>query len=201
MKNCLSLLRMTDMWIWYGWDLVSNIFLAAWIESVMTMTLEMFSSLQAWLMPHLIAKSSTSVLVTKATWWTVLTRGWSYMWICEIEVVISFLMLTLETTIAVWGVEAWIVMSSNCWERIEAFFPLLAKLKENLSGKISIILEPGIYSGLRGEKDGKTPYSLLLESMMWPFIEVFWRTVRELIEWGWELRCVLRGSSMRFLMR
>ena len=103
MKNCLSLLRMTDVWIWYGWDLVSNIFLATWMESVMTMTLEMFSLLQAWLMLHLIAKSSASVLVTKAAWWTVLTKGWSHMWICEIEVAISFLMLTSETTIAVWG--------------------------------------------------------------------------------------------------
>ena len=182
-KNCLSLLRMTDVWIWYRWDLVSNIFLATWMESVMTMTLEMFSLLQAWLMPHLIAKSSTSVLVTKATWWTVLTRGWSHMWMCEIEVAISFLMLVSETTITVWGVEAWIVMSSNCWEHVEAFFPLLAKLKENLSGKILIILEPRINSGLRGKKDGKTPYSLLLESMMWPFKEVFWWTVRELIKW------------------
>ena len=111
-------------------------------------------------------------------------------------------MLASETTITVWGdVEAWIVMSSNCWEHVEAFFPLLAKLKENWSGKISIILEPRIYSRLRGEKDGKTLYSLLLGSMRWSFMEVFWWSVRELIELGRELRCVLRGLSMRVLMR
>ena len=32
-------------------------------------------------------------------------------------------------------------------------------------------------------------------------MEVFWQSVRELIELGEELRCVLRGSSMRVLMR
>jgi len=53
------------------------------------------------------------------------------------------------------------------------FFVLLAKLKENQSGKISIILEPGLNSRLRGEKDGKTPYNLLFESMRCPFMKFF----------------------------
>ena len=42
------------------------------------------------------------------------------------------------------------------------FFALLAKLKEIRSGKMSIILEPRLNSGLRGEKDGKTPYFLAI---------------------------------------
>ena len=141
-KNCFSSVRVAEVWIWYRWDLLLKIFLAAWIESVMTMILEMLSLLQAWLIPHLIANSFTSVLVMKAAWWTVLTKGWLRMWICKIEVAISFLMLASETTIAVWGdVDTWIVMLSNCWEHDEAFFPLVAKLKENLSGKMSITLE------------------------------------------------------------
>ena len=173
-KNYPSSLRMADMWIWYGWNLVSNIFLAAWMELVMTMILEMFSLLQAWLIPHLIAKSSASVLVTKAAWWTVLTKGWSCMWICETEVVMSFLMLALDATIAMCGdKEDWIVISSSCWEHDNSFFALLTKLKEIQSGKISIILESRLNSRLKREKNRKTPYNVLFESMRCPFTKIF----------------------------
>ena len=201
-KNCLSLLRMTDVWIWYRWDLVSNIFLAAWMELVMTITLEMFALLQAWLILHLIVKSSASVLVTKAVWWTILTKDWSHMWICETEVAMLFLMLALETTIAVCGdMEDWIIISFSWWEHNDSFFALLAKLKEIWSGKILIILESRLNSRLRGEKDRKTLYSLLFESMRCSFTEIFWWSVSVLIKWGGGLYCVLRGSSMRVLMR
>ena len=117
------------------------------------MILDMFSLLQAWLMPHLITKSSASVLVIKAMWWTILTKGWSHMWIYETEVAMSFLILTLNTTIAVCGDrEDWIVILSSYWEYDDLFFVLLAKLKEIQSGKMSIILESGLKMELYGNK-------------------------------------------------
>ena len=39
------------------------------------MIFEILSLLQAWLMPHLMAKSSASELVMNTAWWTVLMRG------------------------------------------------------------------------------------------------------------------------------
>ena len=60
----------------------------------------------------------------------------------------------------------------------------MAKLKEIQSGKMSIILEPGLNFGLRGEKDGKTPYNLLFESVRCSFMKIFWQSVSMLIEWG-----------------
>ena len=124
------------------------------------------------------------------------------MWICKTEVVMSFLMLASETTIAMWGdIEDKIVMSLSCWERAELFFTLLAKLNENRSWKMSMILEPGLSSGLSGENDGKTLCSLLYESMRCPLTEFFWRSVNVLVEWGEGLIYVFGESSMRVLMR
>ena len=122
----------------------------------------MFSLLQAWLILYLIAKSSAFVLVMKTAWWTVLTKGWLYMWIYKTEVAMSFLTLVSDTTIAVCGDKKdWIVMSSSCWEHDNSFFALLAKLKEIQLGKMSIILEPGLNSGLRWKRMGK------LHMIMW----------------------------------
>ena len=81
------------------------------------------------------------------------------------------------------------------------FFPLLAKLKENRSGKLSTILEPEKSSEWRGENAGKTPYNLLLESIRKPLTIVLWRFVSMLIEWGRGLVDELEGSSMCVLMR
>jgi len=46
-----------------------------------------------------------------------------------------------------------------------SLIPLLARLNENQSGKMSTTLDPRINSGLRGEKDGNTLNNLLFESM------------------------------------
>ena len=94
-KNVHNSLSIAAEWIWYGYDPLSNILLAAWIESVTTMTLETLLMEHAWLIPHLIAKSSASVLVTKEAWWTVLISGRLAEWMCKIDVAISFLMLAL----------------------------------------------------------------------------------------------------------
>jgi len=56
------------------------------------------------------------------------------MWMCETEVAMSFLMLVLVTTIAVYGdIEDEIVILSSCWEHSESVFTLLAKLNVNQS--------------------------------------------------------------------
>ena len=108
------------------------------------MILDTFSLLHAWLIPHLITKSSTLVLVTKATWWTILIKGWSAKCICDIDVVMSFLMLAFITMIAMDGEEDDCkTILSSYWKHNLLFFSLLAKLKENWSGKLSTILEPG----------------------------------------------------------
>jgi len=96
------------------------------------------------------------------------------MWICKTKVAMLFLMLALETTIAMWGdIEDKIVMSLSCWEYAESFFALLAKLNENWSWKMLMIPESGLSSGLSGENDGKTLCSLLYESMRYPLMEFF----------------------------
>jgi len=71
----------------------------------------------------------------------------------------------------------------------------LTKLKEIQSGKISIILESGLNSGLKGEKNGKTPYNLLFESMRCPFTKIFWQSVSVLIEWM-KFRTPLAGNPI-----
>ena len=43
-------------------------FFVAWVESVMTKILDTPSLLHAWLIPHLIANSSASKLVTNVAW-------------------------------------------------------------------------------------------------------------------------------------
>jgi len=48
------------------------------------------------------------------------------------------------------------------WKHSLSFF-LLAKLKENCSGKLSTILEPRKSSGWKGKNNGKILYSLLFE--------------------------------------
>jgi len=49
----------------------------------------------------------------------------------------------------------------------------LLELKEKQLEKVSITLEPGESSGWRGEKEGKTPYDLLLALARYPLIFYF----------------------------
>ena len=63
-KNWQSLVSMVTEWIWRECDDRSKIFLAIWMESVMIIILEMPSWFEAWLIPHLIAKSLALELVT-----------------------------------------------------------------------------------------------------------------------------------------
>ena len=71
-------------------------------------------------------------------------KGWSTKCTCDINIAMSFLMLASITIMAINGEEddcktiLW-----SCWKHNLSFFHLLAKLKENQSGKLSTILEPG----------------------------------------------------------
>ena len=155
-KNQCNSWRMAVVWSWYGWDLLSKIFFVACMELVMMTILDMFFLLYTWLIPHLMAKISASVLMMYTAWWTVFVRGWLHIYTWDIDVAMSFLMLASVTMMTMYGEEDNCnVILSSCWEHFLSFFSLLAKLKEKQSGKRSTILEPGLNSGWKEEKAGK----------------------------------------------
>ena len=120
------------------------------------------------------------------------------MWMCETNIAMSFLILASDTTIAMCGDnEDKIVISSSCWEHAESFFALLAQLNVNWSWKMLMTLEPRLSSESRGENDGKILCNLLYESMRYPLMEFFWRSVSILIKWG---KGLVGTSSMRVLI-
>ena len=96
-RNIRSSLRIAAVWIWYGWNNRSKIFLAMWIESVMIMIFEILLWFVAWLIPHLIANSSASVLITLTTWWRVFMTG--LLWMCVWDIDVTMLFLTLASVI------------------------------------------------------------------------------------------------------
>ena len=49
----------------------SNLFWAVWIELIITIIYEILETWIAWLIPHLIANNSVSVVVTLIAWWSV----------------------------------------------------------------------------------------------------------------------------------
>ena len=192
MKNFHNSLRMATAWIWKGEESLLKIFLAAWIELVTMMILEMLSREQAWLIPHLIANSSASELVTNEAWWTVLIRGQFAEWMWEMNVAISFLMLVSVITRAVLGIKELLrTISSSSWVQILwiSFSFLLTNLKEKRLEKWSIIQWPGENSGSKGENEGMIPLDLILESMRWPLVKDLWQFVsdpmlKEFVELG-----------------
>ena len=120
---------------------------------------------------------------------------------CDIDIVMLFLILVSVITMAIDGEEDDCkTILSSCWKHSLSFF-LLAKLKENFSGKLLTILEPRRSSGWRGENNGKILYSLLFESIRWPLMMVLWQFVSMLIEWEMGLLGRLERSSMSVLMR
>ena len=106
------------------------------------MILETILLEQAWLIPHLIANSSASVLVTNEAWWTVLVREQFAMCTCETDIAMSFLILASVITRVVWGKEELQrTMSSSSWAWILYFYFsfLLTKLKEKQLENLFII--------------------------------------------------------------
>ena len=85
---------------------ILKICLAIWITSVMMTILVMPCIWDAWLIPHLIAKSSALVDNTFIVWWTVLVMISYPLCMCETEVVILFLILISDIiNIVSWLIE------------------------------------------------------------------------------------------------
>ena len=104
------------MWdcIWYGYNDESKILLAAWMESVIIKIWFTLGRQVAWLILHLIVKSSASVDATFTIWYIVLMTGLSWLWMCNIDVTIWFLMLASITTTTERGSnDAWMVILSR----------------------------------------------------------------------------------------
>ena len=156
-EESLSLLSIAAECDCSGCTELSNMRFAEWIESVMMTIFEMLSLQHAWLMPHLIAKSSASELVTKTAWWIVLMRGELAWWTCAIEVAMLSLMLASVTTIVDEGEEFKRTKLSSSWAWVVIFSFLSTKLKEKRSGKMFEIRWPGVNSWWRGSNNGKIP--------------------------------------------
>jgi len=158
-KNVQRSFRIDTEYLWKGWVDNSKILFAAWIESVTTMILEISLLLVAWLMPHLIVKSSASVLVTFRVWWRVFVIGLSRMWICEIEVATLFLMLASVIMSAEEGEseDSRANLSSYwMWDLMFWLVHLLNRWKEKWLEQVSMILLSEKSSRLRRLKDEKT---------------------------------------------
>ena len=111
-KIFLSSLKMTAECIWNKWIAELNIFFVAWIEFIITMIFEITGKFTAWLMPHLVVKSSALVEVMLTAWWIVLMMGLLWMWIWAIEVAMLFLMPASEIMrVCEWFNEDMIAMS------------------------------------------------------------------------------------------
>ena len=131
---------------WNEWVAKSKIFFAAWIESVTTTIFEIPGKLMAWLMPHLMAKSSASVEVTLVAWWIVLMTGLSWTWIYAMEVVTLFLIpISKMMRVCEWFNEYVIAMSLSLLEQSSRLLSLCLKTGWNKKQlvKISIRHEPG----------------------------------------------------------
>ena len=166
LKKSYSLLRMAAEWDWSGCDKLLKMRFTEWMELVIMIIFEMLFLLQAWLIPHLIAKSSASELVMNTAWWTVLMRGESAWCICATEMAMLSLILALVTMRADEGREFWRTKLSSSWARMLSFPFLSTKLKEKWSENLSEIRWPGVNSWWRGANEGKMPYDLVLESMI-----------------------------------
>ena len=182
MKKFYSSQRIDKVWIWKGYDVGSNIFFAAWIESVMTKIFDIPEDMIAWFIPHLMANSLTSVLLMFTMWWRVLTTGLLRMYICTIDVVTLFLTLASVMT------SRWEEFSNeerarlSSWQEQEKrlfLFHLLKEWKEKQLEKESIILQLRVNSGLRGLKAKKTLLNLLSMSTTRPLIDLCWCFVRK----------------------
>ena len=157
LKKSHSSLRMAAEYNWRECNELSNMCFAECIESVITTIYEMLSLLHAWLIPHLIANSSASELVTNTVWWTVLMRGELAWCTCAIKVVMLSLILASVTTRADERVEFKRTKLLSSWAQMLSFSFLSNKLKEKQLENMFTICCPGINSWWRGSNEGKMP--------------------------------------------
>ena len=157
-----------------------KIFLATWMESVTTIILAILLKFVAWLMLHLIANSSASVLVMRTVWWIVFVRGLLYICMYTIDVAILFLMLTSEAMMATEGMKRTprpFCQVDRC--EIYRFYLCYRHWNEIQSEKLSITLSPGENSKSRGAKDEKHSLDLLVMSTKWPLTSEHYQLVSE----------------------
>ena len=188
LKKTLRLLRMRATCFWSRWDNGLNIFLTMWIELVTIMILETYWRCVAWLIPHLMAKNSASVLVMLTAWWSVLIIGLLWTCTCMIEEAMLFLTLASVTMSVLDGVfNDSMTRLLSCWiwdlKRQPKFF--LNKWKEKQLEKQLIILLPSLNSGLKGLKEGKTFLNQFSILTKWPLIRPCCHLVNELSKSGW----------------
>ena len=147
---------------------------------MITTILNILSIFVAWLIPHLIAKSSAFVLITFVTWYSILIIGLLWIWIWEMD--IATLFLTLASVIT----RAWVETSNNSIANLSSFWiqsfrlflHLLTGWKEKWLDKMLITLLPGNNSGWRGLKEEKTSLYRLSMLTTDPLINVCWYFVR-----------------------
>ena len=123
----------------------------------------------AWLILHVIVNNSTSIVVTLLVWWRVFFNKLLNKWMWAIDMVMLFLMLTLETMMTVDGsgdvfsiillrqLKWWDLLSSKLW---------LALWKKKQLQKELINLFPRWNSVLRGLKDRNISLRWLLALIM-----------------------------------
>ena len=157
LKKSHSLLRMAAEYDWREYKELSNMRFAECIESVIMTIYEMLSLLHAWLIPHLIANSLASELVTNTVWWTILMRGELAWCTCAIKVVMLSLILASVTTRADKRVEFKRTKLLSSWAQMLSFSFLSNKLKEKRLENMSTICCPGINSWWRRSNEGKMP--------------------------------------------
>ena len=80
-----------------------------------------------------------------------------------------------------------ILLSWRIWDLRLPSLRLLHGLNKKRLGKMSIILQPGANSGLRGSKEGKTSLNWLSMSTTGPLINSLWHFEREPSDKGWSL--------------
>ena len=98
LKKALRFWDIVIEYNWYGWKDKSKIYLMIWIASVMIIIFLALGTWIAWLILYLIKNISVSVEVTLIAWWIILTRMFWPKQICNIKVVILFLILVLDIT-------------------------------------------------------------------------------------------------------
>ena len=173
-------------WIWYEWVEESKILLVIWRESVMTMICLMLWLVTTWFILYRMAKSLALAVVILIALCKVLMTGLSKEWICEIEVVTWFLILTSNMTMDEKGSEDALSMISS------KFFIcfLISKewgWKEKWSGKMSTIWFPGLNFLLKKEKKGKNLLCLSSISIISDLSQLLYFAIRWLMDMLWLL--------------
>jgi len=139
------------------------------MELVMTMIYDTFLIWTTWLIPHLMANNSTSVVVMLTVWWITFLMDLESELIWVMEVAILFLMLASETTItelAFAHTSITMSLSFQRWANLLSLYLQLAWWNEKWLENILIILELGKSSLFRELNNEKIPLRQLLTSTM-----------------------------------